>query len=168
MNIFIYSLVIFVLCYLILKLLASMSTKKLSKIVRSLIVTLSLLLALLFAFGGKILLSLPLILVGLGVIKLKGLTLFQIFNLYRLLQVLRHSGRFSYTNFNPAQGTSSLTLEEAYKILNLDPKKKPTKDDVRKAHTKIQKKIHPDISPETARLSAIVNEAKDLILKTKS
>ncbi len=117
MNIFIYSLVIFVLCYLILKLLASMNTKKLSKIVRSLIVTFSLLLALLFAFGGKILLSLPLILVGLGVMKLKGLTLFQIFNLYRLLQVLRHSGRFSYTNFNPAQGTSSLTLEEAYKFL---------------------------------------------------
>ena len=168
MNIFIYSLVIFVLCYLILKVLASMSTKKLSKIVRSSIVTLSLLLALLFAFGGKILLSLPLILVGLGVIKLKGLTLFQIFNLYRLLQVLRHSGRFSYTNFNPHQGTSSLTLEEAYKILNLDPKKNPTKEDVNKAHTKIQKKIHPDISPETTRLSAIVNEAKDLILKNKS
>ena len=168
MNIFIYSLVIFVLCYLILKLLASMSTKKLSKIVRSSIITLSLLLALLFAFGGKILLSLPLILVGLGVIKLKGLTLFQIFNLYRLLQVLRHSGRFSYTNFNPHQGTSSLTLEEAYKILNLDPKKNPTMEDVKKAHAKIQKKIHPDISPETTRLSAIVNEAKDLILKTKS
>ena len=168
MNIFIYSLVIFALCYLILNVLASMSAKKLSKIVRSLIVTLSLLLALLFAFGGKILLSLPLILVGLGVIKLKGLTLFQIFNLYRLLQVLRHSGRFSYTNFNPHQGTSSLTLEEAYKILNLDPKKNPTKEDVKKAHAKIQKKIHPDISPETTRLSAIVNEAKDLILKTKS
>jgi hypothetical protein len=145
-----------------------MSTKKLSKIVRFSIITLSLLLALLFAFGGKILLSLPLILVGLGVIKLKGLTLFQIFNLYRLLQVLRHSGRFSYTNFNPAQGTSSLTLEEAYKILNLDPKKNPTKEDVKKAHAKIQKKIHPDISPETTRLSAIVNEAKDLILKNKS
>jgi len=168
MNIFIYSLVIFVLCYLILKLLASMNTKKLSKIVRSSIITLSLLLALLFAFGGKILLSLPLILVGLGVIKLKGLTLFQIFNLYRLLQVLRHSGRFSYTNFNPHQGTSSLTLEEAYKILNLDPKKNPTMEDVKKAHAKIQKKIHPDVSPETTRLSAIVNEAKDLILKTKS
>ena len=168
MNIFIYSLVIFVLCYLILKLLASMSTKKLSKIVRSSIITLSLLLALLFAFGGKILLSLPLILVGLGVIKLKGLTLFQIFNLYRLLQVLRHSGRFSYTSFNPSQGNSSLTLEEAYKILNLDPKKNPTKDGVKKAHAKIQKKIHPDISPETTRLSAIVNEAKHLILKSKS
>ncbi len=30
---------------------------------------------------------------------------------------------------------------------------------------KIQKKIHPDISPETSRLSAIVNEAKEIVLK---
>ena len=59
-------------------------------------------------------------------------------------------------------------MEEAYKILNLDPKKNPTKEDVKKAHAKNQKKIHPDISPETTRLSAIVNEAKDSILKTKS
>ena len=27
------------------------------------------------------------------------------------------------------------------------------------------KKIHPDISPETARLSTIVNEAKEIVLK---
>ena len=60
----------------------------------------------------------------------------------------------------------SVTLEEAYKILNLDINKNVTKEDVKKAHTKIQKKIHPDISPETSRLSTIVNEAKELILKT--
>jgi len=56
-------------------------------------------------------------------------------------------------------------LAEAYKILNLDINKKITKEDVNKAYIKIQKKIHPDISPETSRLSAIVNEAKDLVLK---
>ena len=39
-----------------------------------------------------------------------------------------------------------------------------SKDDVNKAYIKIQKKIHPDISPETSRLSSIVNEAKDIIL----
>ena len=60
---------------------------------------------------------------------------------------------------------STLNIDEAYKILNLDRSKKITKDDVKKAHAKIQKKIHPDISPETARLSAIVNEAKDIILR---
>jgi DnaJ-class molecular chaperone len=40
-----------------------------------------------------------------------------------------------------------------------------TKQDVQKAHAKIQKKIHPDVSPETARLSALVNEAKEVVLK---
>ena len=43
-------------------------------------------------------------------------------------------------------------------------KKKITKDDVNRAYIKIQKKIHPDISPETSRLSSIVNEAKDIVL----
>ena len=42
--------------------------------------------------------------------------------------------------------------------------KKVTKEDFNKAYIKIQKKIHPDISPETSRLSSIVNEAKDIVL----
>ena len=37
-----------------------------------------------------------------------------------------------------------------------------------KAYIRIQKKIHPDISPETARLSTIVNEAKEVVLKNIS
>ena len=55
----------------------------------------------------------------------------------------------------------SLSIDEAYKILNLDRNKKVTKEEVKIAYTKIQK-IHPDVSPETSRLSAIVNEAKKL------
>ena len=43
-------------------------------------------------------------------------------------------------------------------------KKKITKEDINKAYTKIQKKIHPDVSPETSQLSSIVNEAKDIVL----
>jgi curved DNA-binding protein CbpA len=43
-------------------------------------------------------------------------------------------------------------------------KRKITKEDVNKAYIKIQKKIHPDISPETSRLSSLVNEAKDIVL----
>ena len=52
------------------------------------------------------------------------------------------------------------------RISPLDINKNVTKEDVKKAHAKIHKKIHPDISPETSRLSAIVNEAKEIILKT--
>ena len=48
---------------------------------------------------------------------------------------------------------------------NYSLNKKPTKEIVNKAYQKIQKKIHPDISPETSRLSAIVNEAKEIVLK---
>jgi len=164
MNIIIYSLVIFVICYLLLRFIANASTKKLSKFVRILIIIISLVFAILFAFGGRFLLSLPLILLSLGILKLKGLTLFQMIGLFRLIQTLRNSGRFSFKN-NNFTNASSLSLDEAYKILNLDKNKKVTKEDVQKAHANIQKKIHPDISPETSRLSAIVNEAKELILK---
>ena len=66
------------------------------------------------------------------------------------------------------KNSSTLSLEEAYKILNLDINKIITKEEVSKAYIRIQKKIHPDVSPETARLSVIVNEAKDVILKNIS
>ena len=121
-------------------------------------------LAILFAIGGKFLLTLPLTLASLALLKLKGLSLFQMISLFRLIQTLRRSGRFSFNQSN-SNNVSSISISEAYKILNLDMNKKITKEDVNKAYVKIQKKIHPDISPETSRLSSIVNEAKDLILK---
>jgi hypothetical protein len=161
-----YSLIIFIIVYLLLKFIASSSTKRLSKIVRIAIFIFSIILAIVFAFGGRFLLSLPLILLSLGVIKLKGLTLYQLIGLFRLIQTLRNSGRFSFNQNQNYSKSSSLSLDEAYKILNLDKKKNVTKQDVQKAHTKIQKKIHPDVSPETARLSAIVNEAKEVVLKS--
>ena len=108
--------------------------------------------------------SLPLILLSLGIIKLKGLTLYQIIGLFRLLQYLRSSNRFSF-NQSPSTNNSTLSIDEAYKILNLDRNKKINKEDVKKAHAKIQKKIHPDISPETTRLSSLVNEAKEIVLR---
>jgi hypothetical protein len=122
----------------------------------------------LFAFGGRFLFSLPLILLSLGIIKLKGLTLYQLIGLFRLIQTLRNSGRFSFNKNNNYSNSSTLSVEEAYKILNLDRNNKITKEDVQKAHLKIQKKIHPDISPETSRLSAIVNEAKEVAMKDLS
>ena len=166
MNIIIYALIILVVSYILLRLIASASAKKISKTVRIIIFIISILLALLFAFGGRLLLSLPLILLSLGVIKLKGLTLYQLIGLYRLIQTLRNSGRFSFNKNN--SNVSTLSVEEAYKILNLNRNNKTTKEDVQKAYLKIQKKIHPDISPETSRLSSIVNEAKEVVLKDLS
>ena len=90
MNIIIYALIIFVVSYILLRLIASASAKKISKTVRFIIFIISILLALLFVFGGRFLLSLPLLLLSLGVIKLKGLTLFQLIGLFRLIQTLRN------------------------------------------------------------------------------
>ncbi len=166
MNIIIYALIILVVSYILLRLIASASAKKISKTVRFIIFIISILLALLFAFGGRLLLSLPLILLSLGIIKLKGLTLYQLIGLFRLIQTLRNSGRFSFNKNN--SNVSTLSVDEAYKILNLDRNNKITKEKVQKAYLKIQKKIHPDISPETSRLSSIVNEAKEVVLKDLS
>ena len=166
MNIIIYALIILVVSYILLRVIASASTKKISKTVRFIIFIIAILLALLFAFGGRLLLSVPLLLLSLGIIKLKGLTLFQLIGLFRLIQTLRRSGRFSFNKNN--SNISTLSVEEAYKILNLNRNNKTTKEDVQKAYLKIQKKIHPDISPETSRLSSIVNEAKEVVLKDLS
>jgi len=147
MNVIIFTLIAFVIIYLLLRLIARAPTKKISKAFRVLIFLGSLLLAILLAFGGRFLLSLPLILLSLGIIKLK----------------VRSSNRFSF-NQSSSMNNSTLNIDEAYKILNLDRSKKVTKEDVKNAHAKIQKKIHPDISPETTRLSSLVNEAKEIVL----
>ena len=165
MNFIIFTLIAFVVIYLLLRLIARASSKKISKLFRILIFLGSLLLAILLAFGGRFLFSLPLILLSLGIIKLKGLTLYQIIGLFRLLQYLRSSNRFSFKQSTTSMNSSTLSIDEAYKILNLDRSKKITEEDVKKAHAKIQKKIHPDVSPETTRLSSLVNEAKEIVLK---
>ena len=164
MNIIIYTVVILVILYFLLRFIINISSKKISKGLRFVTILGLIALAILFAVGGKFLLTLPLTLASLALLKLKGLSIFQLITLFRLIQTLRKSGRFSF-NQTSSNNTSSISVSEAYKILNLDVSEKITKEDVNKAYVKIQKKIHPDISPETSRLSSIVNEAKDIVLK---
>ena len=122
-------------------------------------------LALILVAGGKFLLSIPITLLSLAIIKLKGLSIIQLIGLYRLIQTLRGSGRFSFNQNQNIKNSSTLSLEEAYKILNLDSKKKYTKPEVLKTYKKIMKKIHPDINPELNSLASIVNQAKDTIIE---
>jgi hypothetical protein len=163
MNIIIYTVVILTIFYFLLRFISNISSQKISKSLRFLIIIGLIILSILFAIGGRFLLTLPLTLASLALLKLKGLSIFQLISLFRLIQTLRRSGRFSFNQSN-LNNHSSISLSEAYKILNLDINKKITKVDVNKAYIKIQKKIHPDISPETSRLSSIVNEAKDIVL----
>ena len=163
MNIIIYTVVILTIFYFLLKFISNISSKKISKTLRFLLIIGLIVLAILFAVAGRFLLTLPLTLASLALLKLKGLSIFQLISLFRLIQTLRRSGRFSFNQAN-SNNQSSISISEAYKILNLDMNKKITKEDVNKAYIKIQKKIHPDVSPETSRLSSIVNEAKDIVL----
>jgi len=164
MNIVIYTLIIFVIIYILLKLLANTSSKKISKNLRKVIFIGSIILALVLAVGGKFLLSIPLTLLSLAIVKLKGFSLIQLIGLFRLIQTLRGSGRFSFNQNQNIKNSSTLSLDEAYKILNLDSKKKYTKSEVLKIYKNIMKKIHPDINPELNRLASIVNQAKDIVI----
>ena len=163
MNIIIYTVLILAALYFLLRFFAAINSKKISKSIRILLFIGLIVFAVLFAVAGKFLLTLPLTVASLALLKLKGLSFFQIISLFRLIQTLRNSGRFSFNNKN-VSNTNTMSVPEAYKILNLNPSQKITKEDVNKAYIKIQKKIHPDISPETSRLSSIVNEAKDIVL----
>ena len=164
MNIIIYTLLILTILYFLMKLWRGVFSKEMSKSVRLLTIFILIILAIIFAVGGKILLTLPLTLLSLALVKLKGLSIFQLFSLFRLIQTLRQSGRFSF-NQSRNNNSNTLSVSEAYKILNLDINTKPTMESVNQAYIKIQKKIHPDISPETARLSTLVNEAKEIVIK---
>ena len=164
MNIIIYTVLILTILYFFLRFFASINSKKISKSLRILLFIGLIIFAILFAIAGKFLLTLPLTISSLALFKLKCLSLFQLISLYRLIQTLRNTGRFSF-NQSFDNNSSTLSVNKAYKILNLDMNKKPSKELVNKTYQKIQKKIHPDVSPETSRLSAIVNEAKEIVLK---
>jgi DnaJ-class molecular chaperone len=99
-------------------------------------------------------------------LKIKGLTALQVLQLWRLIQYLKNSGRFSQGKFGQAQGSSNISIDEAYKLLGL--KKGCSQEEVLKAVNQLQKKIHPDMNRDikTERLSQLVNEAKEKILKS--
>ena len=166
MNIIIYTVITLVILYFLLKIFSNLPSRKISNNLRYILIVGLVLMAILMAIAGRYILTLPLTFLSMALLKLKGLSVFQIISLFRLIQTLRSSGRFSFNQNHKFTNSNNISLSEAYKILNLDINKKITKEEVNKAYIKIQKKIHPDVSPETARLSSIVNEAKGVILKS--
>ena len=165
MNLFLVGTIIFVIIYLFLNWFAKTSSKKIAQFLKRLAVILSVALAAILAVAGKFLFSLPFLFILLTGLKIKGLTAFQMFQLWRLIQFLRNSGRFSQGQFGKTQGSTNITADDAYKLLGL--KKGCSKSDVTKAAAKLQKKIHPDVNRDvnTEELSKLVNEAKEKLLK---
>ena len=169
MNIALTGIIIFVIAFLLLSWFARANSKKITKNVRSLIIALSIIIAVLLAIGGRILFSLPLFFLALSALKIKGLTAFQIWQIWRLLNYLRSTGRYShFGQSDQMRSSSNLSIDEAYKILGMP--KGSSKEEIIKAANQLQKKIHPDLNPNsnTERLSQIVNEAKETVLKNIS
>tara|TARA_X000001036_G_scaffold430767_1_gene463970 strand:- start:469 stop:978 length:510 start_codon:yes stop_codon:yes gene_type:complete len=166
MNYIVLAIIIFIAFYIILSYLARVSSKKIASTIKKFAVYLSLVLAAILTFAGKYIFSLPFLFVILSGLKIKGLTALQMFQLWRLVQFLKNSGKYTQSQFNKSQGSSSVSTEEAYKLLGL--KKGCTRDEVLIAAKKLQQKIHPDMNRDvkTERLSQLVNEATDKILKT--
>ena len=120
MNIFFITVIIFIIIYIFLNWFAKSSTKKISKIIRLLIIILSIFLALIMAYAGRFIFSLPFVLAILPLIKTKaGISLFQILRLWSLFRVLKNSGRFNFNNINQNINRKNMSIDEAYKILNL-------------------------------------------------
>ena len=141
------------------------SPKKIADKLRSLIIVIPVILAAIFVFLGKFLFSLPFLILILPLLKIKGgLSIWQMLYLWRTLQTLKASGRFRFGESKTVQ-SSSMSVTEAYKILNLDPKKKYTKNEVQKQWKRVISRVHPDVSQDTARLASIVNDDRDTILK---
>ena len=163
MNYIFLAISIFIILYLILNYLAQVSSKKIATTIKKFAVYLSLILTALFTIAGKWIFSLPFLLIVLSGLKIKGFTALQMYQLWRLIQFMKNSGRFSQ---GQTQGSTSVSIDEAYKLLGL--KKGASKEEVVKAANQIQKKIHPDLnrSVSTERLSQLVNEAKEKIIKT--
>ena len=161
MNLFLLGIIIFVIVYLFLSWFARVSSKKIATSIKKIVVYLSLILAAILTIGGKYLFSLPFLFVILSGLKIKGLTALQVLQLWRLIQFLKNSRRVSRS-----QTSTSVTHDEAYKLLGLS--KGCSKEEVLQAAMKLQKKIHPDVNRDvkTERLSQLVNEARDKILKS--
>ena len=166
MSLLFWGIIIFVIIYLFLNWIARTSSKKIATTIKKIVVYFSLILAVLFTIGGKFIFSLPMWLILLSGLKIKGFTALQMYQLWRLIQFMKNSGRFSQGQFGKSQGSSSISTDEAYKLLGL--KKGVSKEEVLKTAKRLQQKIHPDMNRgiKTERLSQLVNEATDKIIKS--
>ena len=168
MNLLFFGIIIFIILVIALSWFAKANTQKISKNIRILIVAFSVLVGVILVFAGRVMLAAPLLLILLPLLKLQsGMSLFKALMLFRLLNRLRQQGRFSYTsgtNYSP--GSSSISLNEAYSIL--DCKRGDTKEKILGNFKKLQLKLHPDRNKDidSTKISQILTEAKDLIIKT--
>ena len=107
MNLLLLGMLIFVLIYILLNWLTKNSSKTIANTTRKITLISSFVLAIILTFAGKFIFSLPMALLFLNALKIKGLSTFQIFQLWRLISYLRSTGRFSYTSSQNTRSSSN-------------------------------------------------------------
>ena len=106
-------------------------SNKIKNIFRNTLIFGSVIFAILIAFAGRYVFSIPFLLAVLPLIKTKaGITLFQILRLWSLVRVLKNSGRFNFNNSTQNKSLQSMSRNEACEILNLDPNKNYTNENM--------------------------------------
>ena len=167
MNLAFFGIIIFVLVFIFLYWFVNTSSKKIAKGVRSIIIVLSIIIAIIFLLFGRFLLSLPFLILIFPLLKIKGgLSLFQALQIFRLLNILRQQGRYSFrSGTSYSQQSSSISLNEAYDILNC--KRGDSREKIKANYRKLMLKLHPDKNKDidSTKISQILTEAKDLIIK---
>ena len=168
MNLAFFGIIIFILVFFFLYWFVNTSSKKIAKGVRSIIIVLSIIIAVIFLMFGRFLLSLPFLILIFPLLKIKGgLSLFQALQIFRLLNILRQQGRYSFrSGTSYSQQSSSISLNEAYDIL--DCKQGDSREKIEANYRKLMLKLHPDKNKDidSTKISQILTEAKDLIIKT--
>ncbi len=115
MNIFISIVIVFTIIYLFLNWFAKSSSKKIYQILRKSIIWISIIFAVVIAFTGRYIFSLPFLLAVLPLIKTKaGVTLLQLLRLWGFFRVLKNSGRFNFNNLNQNINNQSMSVEEKW------------------------------------------------------
>ena len=167
MNLLFLGIIIFIILILVLSWFSKANKHKISKAIRFLIIIFSIFGGIILVLAGRIMFAAPLILVLLPLIKLQsGMSLFKALMLFRLLNRLKQQGRFSYTAGANYKAGSSISLNEAYAIL--DCKHGDSKEKVISNFKKLQMKLHPDRNKDidSTKISQMLTEAKNLIIKT--
>ena len=166
MNLFLFIGISLVVVYLLLNFFIKASSKKIAKGIRYLIFTTGIILAIILFFVGRYAFSIPILIFLLPLLKLKGgIGLFQLFQLWRLINYLRQTGRYSFrSGTNYSKASSNISLDDAYNILGC--KKGCTRSEVISKYKKIMAKLHPDKNDtDTTKLAQMVSEAKETIIK---
>jgi hypothetical protein len=161
MNLIFFGILIFLIIYGFLWLMANAKSETFSNFFRFFTI-LGSILAIIFLFMvGRYLLSIPFFALMFGALKKRVFNIFNILYLFRLIS----SGKSSSSRFSNRSNANqtSMSKEEAYKILGLQPN--CSKQDVIKAHKNLILHMHPDKKSGNNYLASKINEARDTLLK---